>query len=167
MNVSVGVFVGKYFYVFEIFIYFCWRNLCCRVSEKLRDLIEEEESVVREFEVDVVRRVKKLLLMFRKGVLNVYVLRLMRKELGLFEDFRDLVLVKYSIEFRLVDLEILELVDRDDDDESLCVVKVEEWREVEYREKWLSEFEMNYAFFINFFIGFKIEKGFREELRNW
>ncbi|KFK31519.1 hypothetical protein AALP_AA6G123100 [Arabis alpina] len=47
------------------------------------------------------------------------------------------------------------------------VAKVEEWREVEYREKWLSEFEMNYAFPINLPTGFKIEKGFREELKNW
>ncbi|CDY39451.1 BnaAnng05820D [Brassica napus] len=136
LNVSVGAFVGKYPHAFEIFTHPCRRNLCCRVSEKLRDLIEEEESVVREFEVDAVRRVKKLLLMSRKGVLNVHALRLMRKEL-------------------------------DDDDESLCVAKVEEWREVEYIEKWLSEFETNYAFPINLPTGFKIEKGFREELRNW
>ncbi|KAF8118620.1 hypothetical protein N665_0004s0100 [Sinapis alba] len=166
LNVSIGAFVGKYPHAFEIFTHPCRKNLCCRVSEKLRDLIEEEESVVRECEVDAVRRVKKLLLMSRKGVLNVHALRLMRKEFGLPEDFRDSVLAKYTSEFRLVDLETLELVDGDDD-ENLCIAKVEEWREVEYREKWLSEFETNYAFPINLPTGFKIEKGFREDLRNW
>ncbi|CAH8358455.1 unnamed protein product [Eruca vesicaria subsp. sativa] len=168
LNVSIGAFVGKYPHAFEIFRHPCRRNLCCRVSEKLRDLIEEEESVVRECEVDAVRRVKKLLLMSRKGCLNVHALRLMRKELGLPEDFRDSVLAKYTSEFRLIDLETLELVDGNgNDDESLCVAKVEEWREVEYREKWLSEFETNYAFPINLPTGFKIEKGFREGLRSW
>ncbi|KAJ0240696.1 Ubiquitin carboxyl-terminal hydrolase family protein [Hirschfeldia incana] len=166
LNVSVGGFVGKYPHAFEIFKHPCRRNMCCRVGEKLRELIEEEESVVRECEGDAVKRVKKVLLMSRRGVVSVHALRLMRRELGLPEDFRDSVLGKYSSEFRLVDLETVEVVDGDDD-ESLRVAKVEEWREVEYREKWLSEFETSYAFPINLPTGFKIERGFREGLRSW
>uniref|UniRef100_A0A1J3GYE8 Protein ROOT PRIMORDIUM DEFECTIVE 1 n=1 Tax=Noccaea caerulescens TaxID=107243 RepID=A0A1J3GYE8_NOCCA len=166
-NVSIGAFVGKYPHAFEIFTHPCRRNLCCRVTEKLKELIVEEESVVRECELDAVRRIKKLLLLSRNGVLRVHALRLVRKELGLPEDFRDSILAKYTSDFRLVDLETLELVSGDDGDESLCVAKVEEWREVEYREKWLSEFETKYAFPINLPTGFKIERGFKEELRNW
>ncbi|CAA7014123.1 unnamed protein product [Microthlaspi erraticum] len=168
-NVSTGAFVGKYPHAFEIFTHPCRRNLCCKVTEKLKELIFEEENVIRECELDAVRRIKKLLLLSRNGVIRVHALRLIRKELGLPEDFRDSVLAKYTSDFRLVDLETLELVsgDGDGDDESLCVAKVEEWREVEYREKWLSEFETKYAFPINLPTGFKIERGFREELKNW
>ncbi|KAK1365906.1 PORR domain-containing protein [Heracleum sosnowskyi] len=92
-------------------------------------------------------------------------LRLVRRELGLPEDFRVSILGKYCKDFRLVDLEIVELVDRGD--ESLRVAKIEEWREREYREKWLSEFETKYAFPIDFPTGFKIVAGFKEKLKNW
>ncbi|CAH8278155.1 unnamed protein product [Arabidopsis lyrata] len=167
LNVNVGAFIGKYPHAFEIFTHPFRKNLCCKITEKFKVLIDEEESVVRECEVDAVKRVKKLLLMSKTGVLRVHALRLIRKELGLPEDFRDSILAKYSSDFRLVDLETLELVDGGGENESLCVAKVEEWREVEYREKWLSEFETNYAFPIHLPTGFKIEKGFREELKNW
>ncbi|EOA14707.1 hypothetical protein CARUB_v10027985mg [Capsella rubella] len=167
LNVNVGAFVGKYPHAFEIFTHPFRKNLCCKITEKLKGLVDEEENVIRECEVDAVRRIKKLLLMSRNGVLRVHALRLIRRELGLPEDFRDSILAKYTSDFRLIDLETLELVNGDGDDESLCVAKVEEWREVEYREKWLSEFETNYAFPIHLPTGFKIEKGFREGLKNW
>lgn len=165
LNVSIGGFVGKYPHAFEIFTHPFRRNFCCKITQRLKVVIDEEENVIRECEVDAVKRIKKLLLMSRNGVLRVHALRLIRKELGLPEDFRDSVLAKYTSDFRLVDLETLELVDYDE--KSLGVAKVEGWREFEYREKWLSEFETNYAFPINLPTGFKIEKGFREELRNW
>ncbi|VVB08087.1 unnamed protein product [Arabis nemorensis] len=166
LNVTIGGFVGKYPHAFEIFTHPFRRNLCCKITKRLKAVIDEEENVIRECEVDAVKRIKKLLLMSRNGVLRVHALRLIRKELGLPEDFRDSILAKYSLDFKLVDLETLELVDYDDE-KSLGVAKVEEWREVEYREKWLSEFETNYAFPIHLPTGFKIEKGFKEELRNW
>lgn len=127
-------------------------------------LIEEEENAVKEWELEAVRRVKKLLMMSVNGSLGVHALRLIRRELGLPDDFRDSVLAKYTADFRLVGLEIVELVDRD---ESLGVAKVEIWREKEYREKWLSEFETKYAFPIHFPTGFKIVAGFRDKLKNW
>ncbi|CAN8245985.1 unnamed protein product [Cochlearia groenlandica] len=167
LNVTVGAFLGKYPHAFEIFTHPFRRNMCCRITEKLKELICEEENVISECELDAAKRVKKLLLMSKKGLLSVHALRLIRKELGLPDDFRDSVLAKYTSDFKLVDLETLELVENDVDDESLGVAKVEEWREVEYREKWLSEFETNYAFPINFPTGFKIEKGFKEGLKNW
>lgn len=126
--------------------------------------INEELDVIKRCELDAVIRIKKLLLISKSGTLRVHALRLIRTELGLPEDFRDSILGKYGNDFRLVDLETVELVDRD---ENLGDAVVEMWRENEYREKWLSEFETNFAFPINFPTGFKIEKGFREKLRNW
>lgn len=126
--------------------------------------INEELDVIKRCELDAVIRIKKLLLMSKSGTLHVHALRLIRTELGLPEDFRDSILGKYGNDFRLVDLETVELVDRD---ENLGDAVVEMWRENEYMEKWLSEFETNFAFPINFATGFKIEKGFREKLRNW
>ncbi|KAL5855775.1 hypothetical protein ACOSQ4_005577 [Xanthoceras sorbifolium] len=135
------------------------------LTPKFERLLNLEESITRECELDCVCRIKKLLLMSKNGTLHVHALRLVRRELGLPEDFRDSILGKYTSDFRLVDLEVVELVSRD---ESLGgVAAVETWREREYREKWLSEFETKFAFPINFPTGFKIERGFREKLKNW
>jgi hypothetical protein len=164
LNITVGSFIHKYPHVFDLFKDPIRRNLCCRVRQKMKLLIEEEENAVKEWELEAVRRVKKLLMMSVNGSLGVHALRLIRRELGLPDDFRDSVLAKYTADFRLVGLEIVELVDRD---ESLGVAKVEIWREKEYREKWLSEFETKYAFPIHFPTGFKIVAGFRDKLKNW
>lgn len=123
-----------------------------------------EEAVAKQLELDAVKRVKRLLMMSVNGMLRVHALRLIRRELGLPMDFRDSILGKYIGDFRLVDLEVVALVGYDDE---LGIAEVEEWREKEYREKWLSEFETKFAFPINFPTGFKIEGGFREKLKSW
>jgi len=164
LNVGISVFIRKYPHIFEVFMHPIRRNLCCRIRQKMRVLIREEENAVREWELEAVRRVKKLLMMSVNGTLHVHALRLIRRELGLPEDFRDSILAKHSAHFRLIGLEVVELVDRD---ENLGVGQVETWREKEYREKWLSEFETKYAFPISFPTGFRIEGGFRDKLKNW
>ncbi|KAL5546827.1 hypothetical protein UlMin_006514 [Ulmus minor] len=164
LNVGVGDFVHHYPHVFDMFTHPVRRNWCCRFTGKMLGLVKEEEDVVKQCEVEAVLRVKRLLMMSVKGTLHVHALRLVRRELGLPEDFRDSILAKYSKDFKLVDFEIVELVDRD---EILGFAEIEKWREKEYKEKWLSEFEMRYAFPINFPTGFKIESGFREKLKNW
>lgn len=164
LNLSVGAFVQKYPHVFEVFKHPVRRNLCCRIAKKLNDLISEEENIIKDCELESVRRVKKLLLMSRSGILHVHALGLIRRELGLPEDFRDSILRKYKDHFRLVDLETVELVNRAED---LGLAEIEKWREKEYKEKWLSEFEIKFAFPINFPTGFKIEGGLREKMKNW
>ncbi|XP_021901207.1 protein ROOT PRIMORDIUM DEFECTIVE 1 [Carica papaya] len=164
LHVGIGTFLHKYPHVFEVFTHPSGRNLCCRINGKMRDLINEEEKVSRECEMDVVKRIKKLLMMSKNQTLHVHALRLMRRELGLPEDFRESILGKYTLDFRLIDLETVQLVNRD---ETLGLAEVEKWREKEYIEKWLSEFETRFAFPINFPTGFKIEGGFRDKLKNW
>ncbi|KAB2044560.1 hypothetical protein ES319_D01G099800v1 [Gossypium barbadense] len=164
LNVGMGEFLHKYPHVFELFVHPLRRNLCCKITQRMRDLIDEEEKIVKEYEPELLQKVKKLLMMSKNGTLHVHALRLIRRELGLPEDFRDSILRTHSKDFRLVDLEIVELVDRN---ESLAKAEVEKWREKEYVDKWLSEFETSYAFPINFPTGFKIEGGYREKLKNW
>ncbi|KAJ4839039.1 hypothetical protein Tsubulata_041158 [Turnera subulata] len=164
LNVGVGEFVHKYPHVFQVFQHPVRRNLCCRITQRMRDLIQEEEIAVKECEYESVRRVKKLLMMSQTGTLGVHALRLIRRQLGLPEDFRDSILAKYTDDFRLVDLETVELVERDAD---LGVAEVEKWREEECRKKWLSEFEMCFSFPINFPTGFVIERGSRDRMKNW
>ncbi|CAK7339888.1 unnamed protein product [Dovyalis caffra] len=164
LNVAMGEFVHKYPHVFDVFTHPVRRNLCCRISGKFKGLVTEEEGVVKDCELGCVKRVKMLLLMSKAGRLHIHALRLIRRELGLPEDFRESILGKYVDDFRLVDLEIVELVDKD---ENLGVAEVEKWRQKEYKEKWLSEFETKFAFPINFPAGFKIQRGFREKLKNW
>lgn len=152
--------------MFDVFPHPVRRKLCCRISNKMLGLIKEEENAVKKWEMEAVKRVKKLLLMSVNGSLQVYALRLVSRELGLPEDFRESILAKHSKEFKLADLEVVELVDAGHD-EDLGLAEIENWREREYREKWLSEYETRYAFPINFPTGFKIESGFRERLKNW
>ncbi|GAB4836122.1 hypothetical protein Ancab_001038 [Ancistrocladus abbreviatus] len=164
LNISVSEFLRKYPHVFEIFTHPVRRNACCRVTSKMLDLIDEEVAAVSECELESVRRVKKLLMMSKGGVIHIHALGLVTRELGLPEDFRDSILRKHSAEFKVIDLERVGLVEKD---ESLATAEVEKWREREYREKWLSEFETKYAFPVNFPTGFKMEKGFKERLKNW
>ncbi|KAA8518904.1 hypothetical protein F0562_016322 [Nyssa sinensis] len=164
LNIGMGAFLRKYPHIFEVFTHPVRRNVCCKITQNMRDLIEEEENVIRELELENVRIIKKLLLMSINGSLHIHALRLIRRELGLPEDFRESILQKYPNDLKLLDLEIVALADRDD---NLAVAEVEKYREKEYRMKWLSEFETKYAFPINFPTGFKIEAGFREKLRNW
>ncbi|KAJ4706749.1 protein ROOT PRIMORDIUM DEFECTIVE 1-like [Melia azedarach] len=164
LNINIGKFLHKYPHVFQVLTHPLKKNLCSRFTPKMKLLINGEENVVRRCELDAVNRLKKLLMMSKNGTLHVHALRLVRKELGLPEDFRESILEKYANDFRLVDLEIVELVNRD---ENLGDAVVEIWRENEYKEKWLSEFEIKYAFPINFPTGFKIEEGFKDKLKNW
>ncbi|XP_059668261.1 protein ROOT PRIMORDIUM DEFECTIVE 1 [Cornus florida] len=164
INIGIGAFLRKFPHVFDVFTHPIRRNICCKFTREVNDLINEEKSVIGKLELENVKRVKKLLMMSINGSLHIHALRLIRRELGLPEDFRDSILQKYSDDFKLVDLEVVALVDRDED---LGVAEVEKWREKEYREKWLSEFETKFAFPINFPTGFKIEAGFRERLKNW
>lgn len=130
----------------------------------MKGLIKEEEVVIEQLELEAVRRLKKLLMMSINGTLHIHALRLIRRELGLPNDFRDSILGKYNGDFRLVDLEIVELVDRD---EQLGMTEIEKWREKEYREKWLSEYETKYAFPIHYPTGFIIQGGCRDKMKNW
>lgn len=164
LNVDMGQLLRKYPHIFEVFTHPVKRNQCCRVFRRMEDLMLQEEAAVKECELEAVRRLKKLLMMSVSGTLRVHALWLIRRELGLPESFRDSIIAKYYDDFKLVDLETVELVGRDED---LGDAQVEIWREREYREKWLSEFETKYAFPINLPTGFKIESGFREKLKNW
>ncbi|CAN6483715.1 unnamed protein product [Victoria cruziana] len=164
LNIGMGIFLRKYPHIFNIFTHPVKRNVCCRLTRKIIELIEEEGNVIREMELVNVRRLKKLLMISTSGSLHIHAIRLITRELGLPDDFRDSIILKYPDDFRMVDSEIFALVSRD---ESLAVAEIEKWREKEYRENWLSEFEIKYAFQIHFPTGYKIEKGFREKLRNW
>lgn len=164
LNTTVGVFLRKYPHIFEIYIHPFKRSLCCKLTETMTNLIEEEAIVVKESEAAAVQRLKKLLMISTSGTLHIHALWLVRREIGLPDDFRQSLLPKYTDDFCMVNPEIVALVSRDD---CLAVAEVEKWREKEYDEKWLSEFETKYAFQIHFPTGFKIEKGFREKLKNW
>ncbi|KAL0453288.1 UNVERIFIED_CONTAM: protein ROOT PRIMORDIUM defective [Sesamum latifolium] len=118
-------------------------------------------------DVNVVK-IRRILSMSVNGKVHLHAIRLMRRELGLPEDFRESIIRKHNEIFRMIDLEIVELVDWNETERAFsCSAEVEKWREKEFREKWLSEFETKYAFPINFPTGFKIVPGFRERLRNW
>lgn len=164
LNIEIGAFLQKYPHIFEIYVHPVKRSHCCKITQKMADLVAEEDVVIRESEPAIVQQLKKLLMMSMGGTLNMHALWLIRKELGLPDDYRCSILPTYGCDFSLESPDTLSLVSRD---EELAVAKVEEWREKEYTEKWLMESETKYAFPINFPTSFKIEQGFREKLKNW
>ncbi|CAL9168514.1 protein ROOT PRIMORDIUM DEFECTIVE 1 [Musa acuminata AAA Group] len=164
LNTEIGDFLHKFPHIFETYIHPVKKNLCCKLSQKMIDLIAEEARVIRASEFTVVQRLRKLLMMSTLGTLNLHALWLSRRELGLPDDFRDSVIPKYPDCFRVELPDTLVLISRD---ASLAEAEIEKWREKEYREKWLGEHETKYAFPIQFPTGFKIEKGSRERLKNW
>ncbi|XP_016453640.1 protein ROOT PRIMORDIUM DEFECTIVE 1-like isoform X1 [Nicotiana tabacum] len=164
---TAGDLLRKYPHIFEVFTHPIKRNLCCKFRENFVILLKQEEDFISQNEHENVMRIRKILMMSVNGSIHLHALRLMRTELGFPENFRDSIAIKYDEVFRMVDLEIVELIDRNGIDESSGVAKVESWRQKEYTEKWLSEFEVKYAFPIHFPTGFKIEPGYREKLKNW
>jgi hypothetical protein len=164
LNIEIGAFLKKYPHIFEVYMHPVKKNHCCKITSKMAHLIVEEDAVIRGNETDVVQRLKKLLMLSKSGTLNMHALWLIRRELGLPDDFRSSVLPKHQHDLSMESPDTLALVSWD---EELAVAKIEEWREKEYTEKWLAESETKYAFPINFPTGFKIEKGFRGKLKNW
>ncbi|KAL8489179.1 hypothetical protein ACS0TY_025176 [Phlomoides rotata] len=167
-TLTAGELLRKYPHVFKVFTHPMRKNACCKFTSKFVDLLKREDEILIEMEDENVIKIRKILSMSVNGRVHIHAIRLMRRELGLPENFRELIIMKHSQIFRMVDLEIVELVDWNEKEGSLCFsAEVEKWREKEYREKWLSEFETKYAFPINFPTGFKIVPGFKERLKNW
>uniref|UniRef100_A0A0E0NEK2 PORR domain-containing protein n=1 Tax=Oryza rufipogon TaxID=4529 RepID=A0A0E0NEK2_ORYRU len=164
LNIEIGAFLKKYPHIFDIYVHPIKRNECCKVTPKMSELIAQEDAAIRENEPAIAKRLKKLLTLSKDGTLNMHALWLVRRELGLPDDYRCSILPNHQSDFSLSSPDTLTLITRD---ENLAVADVEEWRAKEYTEKWLAESETKYAFPINFPTGFKIEKGFRGKLGNW
>ncbi|CAH9080926.1 unnamed protein product [Cuscuta epithymum] len=165
-TLPAGAFIRKYPHIFEVFTHPAYHNRCFRFTQKFTALIREEEVMIAQLEQDSVTRIKNLLLMSVNGTLHLHSLRLIRDELGFPENFRESIIRKYNTDFKMVDLELVELAVKECERPSM-VAEVEKWREKEYTERWLSEFEVKYLFPINFPTGFRKGAGFKDKLNNW
>ena len=74
LNVSMGDFLRKHSHVFEVFTHPVKKNVCCRVTERMLSLIQEEKAVIRESELENVTRLRKLLMMSKNGTLHEHAL---------------------------------------------------------------------------------------------
>ncbi|VFQ87490.1 unnamed protein product [Cuscuta campestris] len=165
-TLTAGALLRKYPHVFEVFTRPASRKLCYRFTPKFTALIGEEKAIISQFKHESVARIRKLLLMSVNGTLHLHSLWLIRNELGLPENFRESIIKKYDTDFKMLGLEVVELAARDCETPPLAA-EVEKWREKEYTDRWLSEFEVKYAFPVDFPTGFKKPAGFKEKLRNW
>ncbi|KAL6530605.1 hypothetical protein OROMI_028494 [Orobanche minor] len=167
-TLTAGEFLRKYPHVFEVFTHPVRKNSCCKFTSNFVKLLELEDEIVRNMEDVNVIKIRKLLSMSVNGRFHLHAIRLMSRELGFPENFRDSIIRKHSEIFRMIDWEIVELVGwSESEGTSNFSTQIEKWREEEYTEKWLSEFEVKYAFPINFPTGFKIAPGLKETLKNW
>lgn len=160
-----GMFLKQYPHIFEVYNHPIKQAPWFRVTNKALDLIEEEKETIRDSEPHVVETLRKLLMMSTNRSLEIHTLGLVTRQFGFAHDFKDSILVKYPQYFRLIDDDkVVELVSWDS---SLAVAQIEKWREEEYSEKWLNESETKYAFKLQYPTGFKIQKGFKEKMKNW
>ncbi|KAL5075431.1 hypothetical protein RYX36_014415 [Vicia faba] len=84
LNVTVTSFLQKYPHVFDLFLHPFGRNMCCRITRKMKELILLED-VAKRCELEIVMRVKKLL----NGTLRVHALRLVGLEIVALVDWDD------------------------------------------------------------------------------
>ncbi|XP_073140713.1 protein ROOT PRIMORDIUM DEFECTIVE 1 [Henckelia pumila] len=167
-TLSAGDLLRKYPHVFQVFTHPVHQNACFKFTHKFVEFLRNEDEVVCGMNDVNVIKIKKILSMSVIGRVHLHAIRLMRRELGLPENFKDSIIELHSQIFRMVDLEIVELVDINGSEGKLdFVAEIEKWREIEYKEKWFSEFEIKYSFPIHFPTGFRIAPGFKEKLRNW
>uniref|UniRef100_A0A0E0FA74 non-specific serine/threonine protein kinase n=1 Tax=Oryza meridionalis TaxID=40149 RepID=A0A0E0FA74_9ORYZ len=80
----------------------------------MAELIAEEDAVIRENEPAIVKRLKKLLMLMKDGTLNMHALWLIRRELGLPDDYRCSILTNHQSDFSLGSPDTLTLVTRDE-----------------------------------------------------
>ncbi|XP_073016187.1 protein ROOT PRIMORDIUM DEFECTIVE 1 [Primulina eburnea] len=167
-TLSAGGLLRKYPHVFQVFAHPVRQNACFKFTHKFVELLRKEDEVVCGMNDANVIKIKKILSMSVNGRVHIHAIRLMRRELGLPENFKDSIVELHSEIFRMVGLEIVELVDTNESGGRLnFVAEIEKWRHKEYIEKWFSEFEIKYSFPIHFPTGFRIAPGFREKLKNW
>ncbi|EPS64812.1 hypothetical protein M569_09968, partial [Genlisea aurea] len=169
-TIAGGKFVQKYPHVFEVFTHPLKRNLCCRFTKKFTDLVDLEDEAHSEMEEANVMKIGKILAMSLHGRVHVHAIRLIRTELGLPRSFVETLIRNRERVFSMANPEIVELVNWEEEEEEVnqrFTAQVEKWREKEYREKWLSEYDTKYAFPVNFPTGFRMGPGFREKLKNW
>ncbi|KAL8041212.1 hypothetical protein ABFX02_10G151700 [Erythranthe guttata] len=168
-TLTAGEFLRKYPHVFEVFTDPVRRNQCCKFTPNFVQLINLENETLTLTEHTNVVKIKKILSMSVTRRIHLHAIRLIRRELGLPENFRDSIIKKHHDTFRMIDAETFELIEPNENEEAPVVfsAEVEKWRENEFEQKWLSEFETKYAFPINFPTGFKIVRGFKEKLKNW
>lgn len=163
------VFLRKYPHVFQVFTHPVRQTACFKFTNKFVELLRKEDEVVGGMNDVNVIKIKKILSMSVNGRVHMHAVRLMRRELGLPENFKDSIIEHHSEIFRMVGLEIVELVGTNNKSEGSLdfVAEIEKWRQKEYKEKWLIEFEIKHSFPIHFPTGFRISPGFREKLKNW
>nr|ABA91378.1 D-mannose binding lectin family protein, expressed [Oryza sativa Japonica Group] len=114
LNIEIGAFLKKYPHIFYIYVHPVKRNECCKVTPKMAELIAEEDAVIRENEPAIVKRLKKLLMLMKDGTLNMHALWLIRRELGLPDDYRCSILTNHQSDFSLGSPDTLTLVTRDE-----------------------------------------------------
>ncbi|KAL6601304.1 hypothetical protein ACP70R_044524 [Stipagrostis hirtigluma subsp. patula] len=169
---EAGRFLLRHPHAFHLFLHPVHRLLHARLTPRAAAALRlEADAVAAALPVVSVLRLRKLLLLAPPHHrLRLEHIRLLRRDLGLPDDFADSVIMANPSLFRLTPDGFVEFLPSPTDPPDLTVAAVERARERHYREHRApgsGEEDARFAFPIRFPPGFKIGKYFRIAVWKW
>ncbi|KAL6845988.1 hypothetical protein ACP4OV_023436 [Aristida adscensionis] len=169
---EAGRFLLRHPHAFHLFLHPVHRLLHARLTPRAAAALRlEADAVAAALPAVSVLRLRKLLLLAPpRHRLRLEHIRLLRRDLGLPDDFADSVILANPALFRLTPDGFVEFLPSPDDPPDLTVAAVERARERHYREHRApgsAEEDARFAFPIRFPPGFKIGKYFRIAVWKW
>ncbi|EAY74976.1 hypothetical protein OsI_02874 [Oryza sativa Indica Group] len=168
---DAGRFLLRHPHAFHLFLHPVHRVLHARLTPRaVAALRLEADAVASSLPASIVRIRKLLLLAPPHHRLRLEHIRLLRRDLGLPDDFAESIIQAHPALFRLTPDQFVEFVPSPSDPPGLSVAAVERAREQHYREHrnpGAGEEDVRFAFPTRFPPGFKIGKYFRIAVWKW
>eukprot|EP00249_Psilotum_nudum_P017077 c26144_g1_i1 orf=610-2091(-) len=168
----VNDILKKYPHIFDIYEEPRRRQLCVSVGEPALALIEEEKKCKEDLIPMAISRLRKLLMMSSTRRICLNHITCLKQDLGLPDAFRERILEKYPLYFRIVERgenssPLVELVDWDP---HLAVAAIEKQRQKEALEECLSAEEIKrraFSFPINYPPGYRQSERYKARVKRW
>ncbi|BAF05497.2 Os01g0617600, partial [Oryza sativa Japonica Group] len=168
---DAGRFLLRHPHAFHLFLHPVHRVLHARLTPRAAAALRlEADAVASSLPASIVRIRKLLLLAPPHHRLRLEHIRLLRRDLGLPDDFAESIIQAHPALFRLTPDQFVEFVPSPSDPPGLSVAAVERAREQHYREHrnpGAGEEDVRFAFPTRFPPGFKIGKYFRIAVWKW
>ncbi|XP_040383207.1 protein ROOT PRIMORDIUM DEFECTIVE 1 [Oryza brachyantha] len=168
---DAGRFLLRHPHAFHLFLHPVHRVLHARLTPRAASALRLEADAIAASLPGSVLRLRKLLLLAPPDHrLRLEHIRLLRRDLGLPDDFAESIIQSHPDLFRLTPDHFVEFVPSPSDPPDLSVAAVERAREQHYREHrnpGAGEEDARFAFPTRFPPGFKIGKYFRIAVWKW
>lgn len=167
-DAKVEYLMKRYPNIFEFFTHPEEKQLWCRLTPQLMELVEEEQRIYAEEEPLVVEKIRRLLMLANDRRIRTEKLALSSRFFGFPDTFLVSLIPKYPQYFRLLENgKILELVEWD---ESLAITEFEKKAKAEAKEMGRGDIETRgrpLAFKLKYSPGMQLRKKVIQHLDRW